>query len=100
MTPKTMPALIHTGHRLHFLNLPVNNVFIYNPTEDGPECEVITRILAKHSLYIPGMERRAIAVSRCLELISLLRYKKSFALLNTDQNAAVHRAVTLMMAAK
>lgn len=98
MTPETQPPLVHTAHMIHFLNLPVSNVFVYDPTDDGPECETITRILAKHSLYVPGMEKRAIAASRSLELVSLLRYKKSFAQLNTEQKFAVHHAVAAMVA--
>lgn len=33
-------------------------VYEYNRAENGPECEVITRILAHHPLYIPREEKR------------------------------------------
>lgn len=48
MTPETMPPLVHTAHIIHFLKLPISNVFIYDPADDGPECEIITRILTSH----------------------------------------------------
>lgn len=63
MTPETMPPLFHTGHMIHFLKLPVNGIYVYDPTDDGPECEVITRFLANHPRYVPGVEKRAIFLS-------------------------------------
>jgi hypothetical protein len=57
MTPETMPPLVHTAHMIHFLKLPISGVFIYDPAEDGPECEVITRILAADWYYEIDKER-------------------------------------------
>lgn len=46
-----------SAHERAFRSVPTNGVYSYDPADDGPECEVITRILASHPLYIPGMER-------------------------------------------
>jgi len=64
MTPETMPSLVHTAHMVHFLNSPLGNIFTYDPTDDGPECEIITRILASHPRYVPGVEKRALQLLR------------------------------------
>lgn len=42
---------------------PFGGIYDYNPTDDGPECEVITRILANHPRYVPGVEKRALRLS-------------------------------------
>lgn len=37
-----------SGHAMAFYRSPASNVYEYDPAEDGPECEVIMRILASH----------------------------------------------------
>ena len=38
-----------SGHEAAFSSNPMAGVFTYDPADDGPECEVITRILASHN---------------------------------------------------
>jgi len=47
------------GHEAAFYDKNIGDVYVYDPTDDGPECEVITRILAAHPFFIPGEERNA-----------------------------------------
>ncbi len=53
------------GHYNHWFthSHPFGGIYDYDPTDDGPECEVITRILARHPRYVPGVEKRAIFLS-------------------------------------
>lgn len=44
-----------TAHALY--QIDYNGAYIYDPTEDGPECEIINRILARHFTYAPGVEK-------------------------------------------
>lgn len=37
-----------SAHAEHFFWSPLSVMYEYDPTDDGPECETITRILAKH----------------------------------------------------
>jgi hypothetical protein len=70
--------------------LSLSSASVYDPADDGPECEVIARILAHHPLYIPGVEKRNIEVSRLLEIAAILRYKKSYRLLSVEQRFSVY----------
>jgi hypothetical protein len=56
-------AGLGTGHERYRRELPFGLVYQYDPTDDGPECEIITRILAHHPHYVPGVEKRAIFLS-------------------------------------
>ncbi len=37
-----------SGHEAAFSASPTAGVLMYDPADDGPECEIITRILASH----------------------------------------------------
>lgn len=52
-----------SGHGVYRFNVGFCNLYDYDPTDDGPECEVITRILASHPRYAPGVEKRALRLS-------------------------------------
>lgn len=45
-----------SGHEYAIRETSMCYVYSYDPAADGPECEVITRILAYHPLYRPGQE--------------------------------------------
>ena len=94
MTPETMPPLFHTGHMIHFLNRPLGEVYIYDSADDGPECEVITRILAAHPRYRMGEERRSIESMRLLDRTSLLFYERQYDELGSKERDVVNRCVT------
>lgn len=40
---------IDSAHWAFIMNQPMREVYSYNRAEDGPECEVITRVLASHT---------------------------------------------------
>lgn len=94
MTPESMPPLFHTGHMVHFLNRPLGEIYTYDPTDDGPECEVITRILARYPLYVPGLEKQVIQSSRHLEAASLVLFGKSFKDIGEERRTIVRDRVT------
>jgi hypothetical protein len=52
-----------TGHEVYHRSQQSISVYEYDRSDDGPECEVITRILAHHPHYVPGVEKRAIFLS-------------------------------------
>ena len=57
MTPGHYEYWFRTSH-------PFGGIYDYDPTNDGPECEVITRILASHPLYAVGIEKQMIVDER------------------------------------
>lgn len=63
-----------SGHETAHYHTPMSYTYQYDPTADGPEVDVITRILAKHSLYIPGVEQREIEMSRYLDSAALVLF--------------------------
>lgn len=46
-----------SGHATAFFRSPLANVYEYDPADDGPEVEVISRILTSHPGYVIGEER-------------------------------------------
>ena len=40
---------VSSAHWAYLMNQPMREVYDYDPADDGPECEVITRILASHN---------------------------------------------------
>lgn len=94
MTPETMPPLFHTAHMIHFLNRPLGEIYVYDPADDGPECEVITRILAGHPSYISGTEKQTIQYSRYLDVAALVLYNTSFAELSAERQAIVRQRIS------
>jgi len=67
---------MNTGHLNYWFNS--TNPYDYDSTDDGPECEVITRILAHHPLYVSGVEKQSLKYSRCLDVAALVLYGKAF----------------------
>lgn len=100
MTPESMPPLFPTAHMTHFLNMPVSGVYVYDPADDGPECETITRILARHPLYVPGLEKQATKVSRHLDAAALALHGKPFAKIGEDRRTIVRERVAQTLARK
>lgn len=48
MKYREQPGSPITAHQEYFYEQPISYVYVYDPAEDGPECEVITRILAAY----------------------------------------------------
>jgi len=42
-----------TGHAFAFFTSPLSNAYVYDPADDGPEVETITRILASYPTLDP-----------------------------------------------
>ena len=66
----------------------------YDTADDGPECEVITRILAGHPSYIPGIEKQAIEYSRYLDVAALVLYNKPFAELSAERQGIIRQRIS------
>lgn len=89
------------GHSAHFTKLPFFvSVYSYDPTDDGPECETITRILARHPLYVPGVEKQVIQASRYLEVAALVLCGKPFAEIGEAWRTIVRERVVQTLATK
>ena len=69
-------------------------VYHYDSAENGPECEVITRILAAHPRYRMGEERRSIESTRLLDRTSLLFYERQYDELGSKERDVVNQCVT------
>jgi hypothetical protein len=80
--------------------MPVSGVYVYDPADDGPECETITRILARHPLYVPGLEKQATKVSRHLDAAALALHGKPFAKIGEDRRTIVRERVAQTLARK
>jgi len=89
-----------TGHEQHFFWGNFAHVYVYDPADDGPECETITRILARHPLYVPGLEKQAIRVSRHLDAAALALYGEPFAKIGEDRRTTVRERVAQTLARK
>ncbi len=87
-----------TGHRKYFERFCFL-VYMYDPTDDGPECEIITRTLARHPLYVAGVEKQTIQASRYLEAAALVLYGKPFAEIGEERRTVVRNRVSQTLAA-
>ena len=81
------------GHMAYFMLSCYWDVLEYDSAEDGPECETITRILAKHPLYKPGQEKHDIALWRVLNRAALLLYAQGYDTLRSDMQEVVIKRV-------
>jgi hypothetical protein len=82
-----------SAHELHYWKTDLSSVYTYDVADDGPECETITRILAKHPLYKPGQEKHDIALWRVLNRAALLLYSQQYDMLSSDMQEMVIKRV-------
>jgi hypothetical protein len=68
-------------------------VYQYDPADDGPECEVITRILAHHPFYQPGQELQHLRLMAYLEEVARQLFGVRYRFLDAAQKTAVRMAV-------
>jgi hypothetical protein len=80
-------------HREYWERHHLADVYEYCPADDGPECEIITRILARYPLYIPGMERRTLLSSRMLDIAAVVQFSQPFKDLTENQRTLVRNHV-------
>ena len=87
---------MNPGHYSHWFNNshPFGGIYDYDSTDDGPECEVITRILAAYPRYRAGEERRSIESTRLLDRTSLLFYERQYDELGSKERDVVNQCVT------
>jgi hypothetical protein len=83
-----------TGHERAFFRNPMSYLYNYEQASDGPECEVITRILAAYPHYRMGEERRSIESTRLLDRTSLLFYEHQYDELGSKERDVVNQCVT------
>ena len=81
------------AHEIYDRRHSMNTVYGYDVANDGPECETITRILAKHPLYKPGQEKHDIALWRVLNRAALLLYSQGYDTLRSDMQEVVIKRV-------
>jgi len=81
----------HESYRLENVFFP--SIYYYDPADDGPECEVITRILASHPLYVSGVEKQSIQYSRYLDAGAFVLFGKSFADIGEESRSIVRQGI-------
>ncbi len=82
-----------SAHEDHYWRTSLSNIYTYDTTDDGPECETITRVLAKHPLYKPGQEKHDIALWRVLNRAAILLYAQGYDTLRSDMQEVVIKRV-------
>jgi hypothetical protein len=77
-----------SGHRLAWV---CNNrgVYDYDPTDDGPECEVITRILASQPLYSPSREAELLRFQHFVDKVARAMYSERYGRLGVRRKLKV-----------
>jgi hypothetical protein len=99
MTPDWMRIDL-TAHAEHATRHILHDCYEYDPADDGPECEIITRILARHPLYIPGVEKRFIKFSRMLDVAAIAQFSQAFADISEDERAVIRNRVSIALIRK
>lgn len=89
-----------TGHEAYHRLEQSISVYEYDSADNGPECEVITRILAKHSLYVIEAEKKVFHVNRYFEAAALVLFGKSFDKLTVEHSTIVRNRVTATLVAR
>lgn len=79
-----------SGHEAAFSSNPMANVFTYDPADDGPECETITRVLAHHPLYKAGAERHFLRASVNVNTAARILFQREYAQLSDPEKARAH----------
>ena len=93
ITQKELEEMYTTAHQQYAQHHILHDCYEYDPTDDGPECETITRILAKHPFYKPGQEKHDIALWRVLNRTALLLYSQGYDTLRSDMQEVVIKRV-------
>jgi hypothetical protein len=83
----------NTAHALYVFGHTLPAVYEYDPTADGPECEIITSIKVSYPYYKPGRERKQIAYWRLLDRAALLLFGESYHELGGNSQTYVIRIV-------
>jgi hypothetical protein len=81
------------GHAIAFFKSPMAGAYEYDPADDGPECEVITRVLASHKLYRPGNEGELLRFHHFVDSVARHMYGKHYARLGEKRKEKVRAKV-------
>jgi hypothetical protein len=66
------------------------SVYEYDPANDGPECETITRILAHQPFYKPGAEQHLLRASINVNTAARVLFQREYAELGDFDKCAAH----------
>lgn len=87
-----------SGHAMVFYTSPRAGVYDYDPADDGPECEVITRVLAHHPLYRPGKEAEHLKLSTFVDATAKYLFGWEYAECNQAEKAVIRLAIVRVKA--
>ena len=85
-----------TGHAVAFYASHPARAYSYDPTDDGPEAEIITRILAKHALYIPGKEGELLRFQHFVDKAARALFGDRYGRLGKKRQATVRKFVIML----
>jgi hypothetical protein len=85
-----------SGHAVAFYTSPQSHVYNYDAANDGPECEAITRILARHTLYTPGKEGELLRFEHFVDRVARHLFGKRYSLLGTERKEKVRAKVVAL----
>ncbi len=80
-----------SGHKVAFFMSPMADTYDYDPADDGPECEIITRILSSHTLYDPGQEVKVLRAEQHLNELARQMFGDRYGRLGRKRQAEVRR---------
>ena len=68
----------------------------YDPTDDGPEVDVITRIKAKHALYAPGKEGELLKFQHFVDDAARALFNDRYGRLGKKRQETVRKFVIML----
>jgi hypothetical protein len=85
------------GHEAAYWSGSIFNwVFDYDPADDGPECEIATRILASHPLYTPGKEAELLRFQKFVNRVARHMYDNPYSRLSAKRKIMVAKEVIVL----
>jgi hypothetical protein len=81
------------GHEWAFLTKTLSDACDYDPTDDGPEVEVIKAIRATHALYTPGKEAHLMKFQRFVDTVARKLFGRRYGVLGLRRKARVMKSV-------
>jgi hypothetical protein len=90
LDPSDWPETVHADY---IRANSFRTVYTYDPAADGPECEVITRILAHHSAYVPGGELQCLQLQKFVDDTARKLFNRRYGRLSPARQAIVRAAV-------
>lgn len=85
-----------TGHAMAFYASHPGKLREYDPTENGPEVEIIRSIRVAHALYTPGKEGELLRFQRFVDDAARAMYGKRYGRLGKKRQARVRKFVIFL----